>query len=428
MKYEHIKIKIEKIIYWTLFYGLSIVYFSEPYSEAFNRLIAWLVIIFSVILIAKSKNNILLFIISFFIGYSNYSIAMGVYIINLRSNYLYPQIIDISVYGRGILILFLLEILMIALMPNLKRNSRSISELFINENNKNNIFVILLFLLGLFIVFYFYTPSINSSRGSSSPVYEYSIILIIIMFYFSGRDKKNLALIYLISIIYILQSFMSGNRIEAISCIIAVFLCTYKRKIKWYNLLIPIFVGLVAMNFIGNFRDTMNVTSSGIIMALDDLWKEKLVFNTCTYAYFPGLCMIKYSYSLSYYRSLYYLKQFIYTIFLGQSRAIDGDLIGVVRKYYFHNDGGLTLYFFYLWFGWGGTIIFAIILKFYYRTVEFFEILNREKSYYWCMIIYFAATVPRWYLYGPWPLFRGMLICMILFFAFLYLNKVIRYK
>lgn len=74
--------------------------------------------------------------------------------------------------------------------------------------------------------------------------------------------------------------------------------------------------------------NTAEVCSS-IILGLIDY---KLVFNTCTRAYFPVLCIIKQFKASSFQKSLHYLGAFLLIIVLGVNRVKNGDLMHTSDK------------------------------------------------------------------------------------------------
>ena len=411
------------IKYCMFFLIFTVIYFNNFYTENLNKFIAWMVIIFSCLFAWKCRKNMMLFIVSIFIAYSNYSIAMGIYIIENRPKYLYPQITDIEIYGKGIALVCLFMLLMNIFFPKIYQTYKISSDIFINKEKKNNILIIFLAILFIFLLLY----RVILLLGTTSTLYEYGVIFIILMFYYSGKSKGNLFLIYLLSILYIVISFINASRIEAIVCIIILFIFSYSYKVKWYHLILISFVGITLMNIIGIYRsNNLKMSFEQIAYGMHVLWNGKLVFDTCTHAYFPGLCMIEIAKDFSLSDSLYFLKQFILTIFLGKDRVPNGDLIRYTSQFYYHNFGGFSLMFFYVWFRGLGVFVFSYILRWYFEYMQKFIELNKHNGIIKCLIIYIIATVPRWYLYGPLILFRGALIFMIIFYGFSILDKMLK--
>ena len=98
----------------------------------------------------------------------------------------------------------------------------------------------------------------------------------------------------------------------------------------------------------------------------------------------------------------------------------------VIMYYFYHNFGGVSQGFFFVWFSYMGALIYAAIILAYTRFINDRRVtLTPEKC---SAIIYVVASVPRWYLYGPWSLFRGVIICVLLTKIIIYSEKLIRRK
>ena len=392
------------------------------YTEKMNKWIAIAVLILSVIVVYKCRNNILLLILSVFIAYSNYSIVVGIYLDpTLRPKYLYPQIQDVQVYGMGITLLLFFMIALLSFLPS-KINKRS--ESFVNIFVKAGNFSVPIFLvlsIAFFLILIFGYTRATAARGVSSAIYEYDIIFLILMFYYSGNKRHLRWVCYIGAMLYVLTSFMNGTRVEALSCLLVVCFCTLKKKIPTWAALLGFLVGIIIMNFIGILRGNYSSFSVGLGEAISNLWTSKLVFDTCTHAYFPALCMIEQFKEYSLREGMYFFSRFLLTIFAGQSRVPDGDLIAYVRNFYYHNYGGVTTGFFYVWFSFWGPLIYGQIVGFFIKFVN--SDVRKSTPVKKCAMLYVISTVPRWYLYGPWSFSRGMLICCIVFVVIGYVKK-----
>lgn len=383
------------------------------YNELLNKMIALLVIALSAAYVYKCRNSTLL-LVSVFIAYSNYSIAVGVYLVpELRSEYLYPQIVDVQVYGIGIALMMLFMVaVLIFLPPGISKKEENFLSNFIKPENYNKPLFLLLTIVFFLILVFGYTRT-SDGRGTSSAIYEYAVVILIFMFYYSGDNKYFRFICYICAILYVSTSLMNGTRIEALSCLLVVYLCTVRKKVPVGLLLSVFFVGSVIMNFVGMLRGNYDSLSTGLKEAAAGLWKSKFVFDTCTYAYFPSLCMIEQFKEYSLQDGMYFFSRFIQTIIKGQLRVPDGDLIAYVREIYFHNYGGVTIGFFYVWFSYLGSLVYGWIVGFYAKFIN--ETDKESAPVKQCAMLYFVATVPRWYLYGPWSFTRGILLCCIAF-------------
>ena len=85
----------------TLFFFVNIAILG--YSSQINNNIAVFTVVLSVYLCCVYRHNIGLFLVMFFIAYSNYSIAVGVYLFpEIRPTALYAQFTGVDLYGRTI--------------------------------------------------------------------------------------------------------------------------------------------------------------------------------------------------------------------------------------------------------------------------------------------------------------------------------------
>lgn len=421
MRWE-LKIKKNFIVYLYFCFLLILLFPLIPQSVLLNKIWGIVTILCSIGWVYKCWNNIYLLIMSIFIAYSNYSIVMGVYLDeSLRSKYLYPQITDVETYSIGIFVLFLTMLTLMIFSPKCKEKSFTITKYFVTEKNKNSFMFMILMIVFLCIVVFGYIRAENS-RGSSTTIYEYASIFIILMFYFSGNGKKYKVGCTFCCLIYVLTSVLNGTRVEALICMIIFVLCYFEKGINPKVLLLAITIGIIGFEIIGNLRGNWTLLKGNLNGLIEIFVRNKFVFDTCTHAYFPMICMINLYKDYSFTTAIYYLGKFILTIFMGVARVENGNLSQVVRETFYHNYGGVSQGFFFVWFSYMGALIYAAIILAYTRFINNENlILTPTKC---CAAIYIVASVPRWYLYGPWPLFRGVLICTVVCKFFIYWGRV----
>lgn len=401
-----------RLAFIALYFISALILYLVPYSELFNRIIAISVLLLSFVLVYRCRNSTLFRIVALFIAYSNYSIVIGIYLFpEMRPRYLYPQITDIEVYGIGIAMMFLFLAAILCFLPQTFSNGdEPFACQFVKPQNHNALMFYGMGLLFLMVTVLGYSRS-SGGRGSSSALYEYGLIFLILMFYFSGGKKINTGICFALAALYVLTSLMNGTRIEALECMLILYFCGVRIKIP-NALLIPLFiVGLVMFNLIGMFRGNNGSLMQGIADSFTRLIDSKLVFDTCTHAYFPALCMIEQFKHYDLRQAAYFLIRFLQTIVLGQSRVENGDLIQYVSKFYYHNFGGVSVGFFYVWFSYLGSLIYGAVYALYARLSNTLQ--KNSTPLKLGIGLYFAVTVPRWYLYGPWSFTRGILICIV---------------
>ena len=420
------KVKKIYVAYIFLFILFVFAFVLIPHTTLLNQLLAVSTIFCSIVWIYKCWNNMYLLIVSTFIAYSNYSIAVGIYLDeSLRPKYLYPQIQNVDIYSVGIFLMFLTMLSLAILSPKCKKNTVKVAREFVKTENKNDIvfFALMILFIGIVVLG---NSRASNSRGSSTAIYEYASILIILMFYFSGRKKIQKNICAVCCLVYALTSLLNGTRIEALICVIIFALCYFENEINPVVLLLAMLLGLIAFSIVGTLRGNWALLKGNVGEIAGTLTKHKFVFDTCTHAYFPMLCMIDIYRKYSFLEAMHYLVAFVLTIFLGQSRVNDGNLIQVVSNYFYHNYGGVSQGFFFVWFSYMGALIYAVVILAYTRFINDKKVMLTPTK---CSaIIYVVASVPRWYLYGPWSLFRGVLICVIFTKVTVCCEKTIRRK
>lgn len=416
------KVRLSKLLGISIYFILVLILtLYTPYSNSINNFIGGVVLILSCVYVYKCKDNFLLLCMSLFIAYCNYSIVVGVYFYPELRPIMYAQIADIKVYG---ILITLVLLYMLALVffqnKNIVQNNISMAETFVRRDNYNNILFIIAVMAFLLIWIVGYERN-DGGRGSLSPIYEYDSIFLLIMYYYSGKKKHLNYVCYGCVALYTYTSLSNGTRIEAIICIFILLFCSIRKKVPIKHVLLVGVIGIVLMNVVGVFRGNYTSLSQGIETVLKNTVEEKLVFDTPVHAYFPAVCMVEKTMNYSINDSFYYLYRFILTIFAGNGRIVDGNLISVMKRYYYHNSGGLTIGFFYVWFSFLGPMIFAKIISLFSNVVRKYG--ENKADVINCMAIYFTANVPRWYLYGPIVMFRGVLICGIVFSVFIFTRK-----
>lgn len=393
------------------------------YTEELNYILAAFVIFFSLVWVYKCWNNIYLLVVSLFILYSNYSIVVGIYFDkSLRPMYLYPQITDIDVYGIGVIMLLLFSMCLAVITPKVEEDTKQFRSQLIKKKNYNIILFLILWLIFNLIVVFGFSRN-TGTRGVSSPVYEYNAIVLLLLFYFSGDRMFPRIMCIECILVYSLTSIIGGSRIEALICIIIFSLCFFKKPLNQKLICFGMLSGLILFSIIGTIRGNWALLNSDSYQIIGLIFQNKFVFDTCTHAYFPMLCMIEMFKDYSFSTSLHYLISFIGSIFIGQSRVVDGDLIMVTAEKYYHNFGGVTLGFFFVWFHLLGSYIMSMfIYSFEKILIKYRTGISDFKIF---ILIYFIATVPRWYLYGPWSMTRGILVCLVVFVFFKKISNIL---
>lgn len=395
-------------------------------NGSLNQLMATMIIIINLIMTYRSRRNWYTLIISLVVLYYNYSICMAEYI-SVIDNTLFTSYAGSQIADSGIKILLLFSILLYIVMIAVNRQdfSQHQSCIVIDNNKDNNLIVLgLSIILGLIWLFGFGRPEHIGDRGSPSTYFEYSIILIILGFYYSGSSKYRYALFTIISIAYVILNFMYGGRATGIQIIICFLMCTCIDKINRIWLIVGGLAVFFLMTIIGSFRGSWSLNVESVTSTWDSLIDSKFVNDTAFSAYHTSMTFLDYLSYCDWTNRLNLFFRFLLYVFLGGSVA-NSNLSLITRKFFIHYFGGVLPYYFYFYLGFIGIVIFVVYFYFILSSI----VKRRHTSSFWkCAGIYIAATSFRWYIYSPAQITRGLFLFTVAFYALKLLDDLMNDK
>lgn len=367
-----------------------------------------------------SRNNNAIFLVNIMICYFNYSIIVANYFSEIDSYFLSWNQEEVSIIGLKLLLIFSL-ILMWALPE--KINKISTYE-FINEGNENYIITYVLIIILILIYFLgYYAPTIVGERGSYSTLYEYSLIIFLFAYYYSGNKKITKSILGIILLAYCFQNLIYGGRITALQLLILFVLIIVLKKVnlkKMCLICIPLYL---VLNIIGVYRgDYTSFSFDNIVLIFEELNYNKFTLDTAYSAYFTSLTFLKIEDVFTFSEKISLLLKYILSIFLGSNLVSDSNLAVISHQYYTHYYGGIYIFFmkFYT-----GVLYIPIIFTQFKILFKTFNRYSEKKDLGKIITLYLVSSVPRWYLYSPSNLFRGTLIVIVLYYFFRIVDKSI---
>ncbi|MCR2045354.1 hypothetical protein NSA23_14720 [Anaerosalibacter massiliensis] len=376
-----------------------------------NKIDAMFTLILSVILLYKSRNDVPLFIMMFFIFYCNYSVVMGEYIIKGSLSVPFTQVKNNYIYGINIRII-LLFMSIITIFYN-GRSSGLNKEKIVPKDNFF-IFYGIIFLLLMILLFGVDRSELQSYTVRISPIYEYSKLLFLFAYYFSGKSGIRKGIFSLLICLFILQDAYYGGRATSMQLIILFAITILLEKISVKKVLFCSILGLIVNDLVVIYRRSYMLSGFGLLTLIENLINSYFVSDTAVYAYYASATHVAASKVASLGVKIESFLAFIQSIFIGSKDINSNVTLFVSKNYYFNMGGGLIPTHFYFWFGWVGVIAIAFTL------VYIINKLNHRKSEYQ-KLLYAALifNVPRWYLYSPNVLFRGtILFTTLMYFVF----------
>jgi hypothetical protein len=265
--------------------------------------------------------------------------------------------------------------------------------------------------LGFVFIYLFGRPEAADERGSPSTFYEYSIIVFIVAYYFSGDSKVLKLLLDVELILFALQNLIYGGRITALQLIfIYVSIRLVPRVSKKLIFLLFLSIMLV-FSGIGMYRARFLLEFGLIKNVFDQVLATGLSLDTAFAAFYASQTFILLKEISTVSQIITYFSNWVLSIFLGGSLVPDSNLSSISRQYFLHYFGGLLPFHFYYYLGFLG--IFGICG---YIAALIKVISSRNKSLYSIILIYISASCFRWYLYSPSPIFRGIFLIILVFY------------
>jgi hypothetical protein len=298
------------------------------------------------------------------------------------------------------------------------------------KNERNDIIAYGAMALYLLIVVLTFDFGDGGTRGSMSALTEYRLIILIIGCYYSARKHKMRFLWTMIVGVTSMLILLSGNRVDSIGNMIALIILWYPKFVTFKKILLALPVVVIVMTAIGVTRGG-NISSDTISSVITSLGDTKLVWDTAIFAYVPSVSIVEITDQVDLAEKLRLIGEYVKYTFIGTTDMHSQNLINYVNKWFAHYGGCITSSYFYMWFGYVGSLLFTALVFVYsrlYLKVPTMEQKNYRSDLKYVLSIYFISSVCRWYCYGPNSLIRNMLIAVLLFTVVYAINGLLKGK
>lgn len=374
----------------------------------YNQCLAICVLFYSALSVIKSRKNWYLLIIEITLLFCNYSIVGPNYLFHINSSFFEFSNDPVGALGLNILLGFTVMNYIFAPSVADKNQEKPIT----SEGRYNPIIIIgFLALLSLIWFFGFTRPTAVGGRGTPTAIYEYSIVFIIIGFYYTGNKIWAKICITFAAIMFAMQNFIYGGRITGVQLILCIVMCLFIDKISVRKVVIAATVGLPVMTGIGSDRGSFALTLASFTNSVQNIFGGKLTLDTAYSAYYTSLTFLKAKEYTEFGRRMYMFKQFLLSLILGGS-VIDSNLPDYTRTTFMHYWGGVTPYYAYFYLGIVGVFLISLYIGFLKKQIRD---KDTKSDFIRCMSIYVVATTFRWYLYAPTQILRGILLLWFVF-------------
>lgn len=393
---------------------LAIIISILPPSKTINNSIALAALLLSIIFVFRARKNHGDLIASIFLLYFNYSVIVGEYLSDGRFGTPMREVKTVEIYS---ILIKLMAIFMLVLVMNYKSSdSRKESQYIVERVNSGVAFFFVYLVLLLILVFGIRRGPLLTYEVRITPVYEYASILFILLYRYTARSKTKAKLFALLIVAFALQDLYYGGRVTTLRLITVYALTMYYPKLTKAKIVFFSVLGIAIMTLIGSYRAAYSIAIGDITKAVRMLFETFFVNNTATFAYYASAAIIYTSQMVPLSLRLQSLLEFVFSIFTGsRSFYTVANLSEFSGAYVSHYGGSFVFSYPYFWLGFPGAIAFSLLIVFMMNAfAKYDKILS---SYLYIIVI---SSLPRWYLYGPLVLIRGVFIgSLVLSFALL---------
>lgn len=381
----------------------------------------------NIYLVFINRKCIYSLIVSLFLLWFNYSIYFANYIFELNDYFTKWAYTDVAIVGFKVVLVFTTILCLFIKGDNLVRSQRLV-KLFTDEQSGCDFLgYIYLVLLCLLLIFGFGRPTESGDRGSPSTFYEYSIIVFIVGYYYFKWNRIYGVLSTILLILFALQNLVFGGRVTALQLLLLLFIVIFDgKKIPWGKLL-PLFIVLLSVFLlVGNMRGSVKFTFDNLLNSFIKSISSGGVLDTAYSSYFTSLTFLKVEGFVSYKNRVIMFYLFCLSMLLGGSIVKNANLAIFTHQYYLHYYGGVLPFFGHFYLGYLGVILFGVLVSFYIHKMKTID--SSTPGAIKCAIVYITMATPRWYLYSPSQLIRGVLILLVVYYATLLITRLMYKK
>lgn len=378
-------------------------------NHATSLLISYVILLLNFYTLIKNRKNWSTFIIFAFILWSNYSVCVANFISPIDSYFTLWKDSETIIQCMSILLVFST----IFAIVDFKFPENKIG-FYDDDFRGNSVVVLFLSLVLAFIMVYgFSRPVEAGTRGNASALYEYSVVIFIVAFYYA-RKRVEKGILSILLFIFVLQDLIFGGRSTALQLLICWFLIFLAHKAKLKHVIPVGIVLLLVFSAVGALRGSiLNLTS--LADAAKSILNGKLTLDTAYSAFYTSATFIDMEAKISIFERLRLFGRFLLSMLLGGSAVSDSNLPEYTRQYYTHYYGGVLPFYFHFYLGYFGVVINAVYTLWVQKKLLMVRNDSKWKNLKKCLSIYFVCSIPRWYLYSPSPLVRGMIVFGIIY-------------
>ena len=382
---------------------------SNETSAAISAVAAILLSAYLVIIARKNRGLLVVFCYLFLSVYSSCVVNyFGMSSFSVFQQWAHTSVSFISI---NIILLFLVCILI--LMP-LKIESYPTCVLIQEKASRSGILsticIVAFLLCGLLGVG---SASAVSDRFAITPIYEYSIVFLIVGLYFTGESKWSIVGFAVVSGIRIVLDFGIGSRVTSIEILAIWYIMIFASRIKLRSLIPLAIIAFIAMLTVGELRGS-EFELSAITSGINDYLNTGFAWDGAYAAFHTSESMVAYRDMMSYGVDFLDFGGYLASLIVGDSTGYV-DLQTEMQPIIWNMGGGYFPFYFYYYLGYPGVFVSSILISLLIRFLAVFPVKRTSSDLAVFVYIWICSTCFRWLSYSASPLARGLLIVALVF-------------
>lgn len=376
-----------------------------PTTDVKNLMYAICVLVINVHILFRNKNNMQMFLVAIILLYFNYSAIINYYIFEESSVLSFSQCNTTELKEIAIVCLLLF---MIILDFGVKWEQIPILRLKMSADRKKVAYYAICFVL----VFVWCICLNRGSLGTSYRVFnisyfEYAYILFILALYFARGNKLQEIFLTVMLILYVLQDVYYGGRISSLEFILVFYIMLYYKFFTKKRIMIAIMSAVTLFSIVSVYRLTYSFNQVNLETVLSFVVDGRFSLDSASNAFYSTLCAISGKQKFLLAARMENFFGFIVDIFSGITVGEYIILPEFLRLNGLYNIGGCwAIGYLYYWFGYIGVVIFSIAVVVIINKLA----TDTAKAYNKLFLMVVLVTIPRWYIYTPAALFRGIFL------------------
>lgn len=306
--------------------------------------------------------------------------------------------------------------MMLSLIFTCKKKANTLISIYDLKKYKWQIgtfFFVCCYIFLIYILIFCFNRSVSEYTSGKSVLYEYAVVLYIIMWLYMPARRIYKVLMLLYAFLYIMQGLLFGDRSSAFPMLILLYFLL-QRKPKRFQFVALSLLGVLGANFIGIYRRAFTVTSD----IFDEIISRFFYVDSIAYSFYTGVQIVSAS-DIIHNKFQHFMDWFLHLFIGGTSEY---DLSTYVSRYsdaFYNTGGGMTSSYLYFWAGMFGVILGGLIIG-----IILGKIYSNVKGCYPFLQIVIILFALRWYTYFPSVFFRTCIIIpIVLYFGIMLVNS-----